>query len=453
MPCGHVLKRLLLARGAYPVVIASVAMAILVCEWAHHRSDQVSRDSAEFQRAQLGARETLHLLHDAEAAQRAYLITDRAELLRPYDVAVAALPHAIAPTTSYLATTHDGAADMRAARQLAEARMARLALAVDLQRAGDRDRAQAIVQSDASNALEQIGGMLDRALATAHAERHAQPGIRGGDGVMQSSVLHSLALLGVLGLAAGVQRLVIEARHRSLNRGLLERTVLERTEHLRALAVNLQTMLEGERARLSRELHDEIGALLTAVKFDLSRATRSTTAAPVAECLANIARRIDEVAAIKRRIVEDLSPSALVHLGLRRALTVLCREVGERLHIPVQADIRELALRPEAQIAVYRIVQEALTNVQKHAGARRVAVTVSATDRRIEVLVVDDGRGFDLRHRRAGGHGLDGLRCRVEGAGGQFDVRSVIGRGTRVRARLPCGDEPLTTSTALRLSA
>jgi signal transduction histidine kinase len=196
---------------------------------------------------------------------------------------------------------------------------------------------------------------------------------------------------------------------------------------------------EDERSRLARELHDELGGLLTAAKLEVARVkNRLAGASPeVSERIVQLVRTLDAGIALKRRIIEDLRPSSLSNLGLKPALQILCSEFAKRSEIQVAADLEEVKLAEDSALSVYRLVQEALTNVAKYAQAHRVDVVLRASDGKALISVTDDGCGFDPNQRRASGHGLAGMRFRVQSRGGTMTLRSARGHGTCIEAALP----------------
>ena len=141
--------------------------------------------------------------------------------------------------------------------------------------------------------------------------------------------------------------------------------------------------------------------------------------------------------ALKRRIVEDLRPSSLSNLGLEAALEILTSEFSERTGVHVNNDIEPVDLGPDAELTVYRTVQESLTNIAKYADAKVVVVSVHGYDHHIEVSVDDDGRGFDVDNRQNASHGLPGMRHRIEALNGVLKVSSSPGHGSRVHAVFP----------------
>lgn len=226
----------------------------------------------------------------------------------------------------------------------------------------------------------------------------------------------------------------------------LEAEVQWRTADLRELAIHihLQDVREDERARLARELHDELGGLLTAAKLVTTR-IRGLPDLPdkARERLTKVMGRLDEVLTLKRRIIEVLHPSALRYLGLDKSIGLLCHDVAERLSVPVQHELApaldEQRLAPEAELTVYRLVQESLTNVQRYARAKSVNVSLGHTSAglQVQVQVQDDGIGFDLTATRVSRHGLAGMRHSVQALGGTMGLHSAPGAGKRIARMLP----------------
>jgi two-component system sensor histidine kinase UhpB len=214
---------------------------------------------------------------------------------------------------------------------------------------------------------------------------------------------------------------------------MLQRLEFERRESARrALAGQ-----EGERLRISRELHDEVGQVLTAVVLQLERAARRVNGevrADVEEAREAVRSVLEDV----RDIAQRLRPEALDMLGLPSALAALGLEIERRAGLAVDRDVApELPpLEPEHELVVYRVAQEALTNVARHAGARRAAVALRAERGRVVMEVRDDGDGFDTERVHLGA-GLRGMRERAVLIGADLDIRSAPRQGTVVTLRLP----------------
>jgi signal transduction histidine kinase len=225
-------------------------------------------------------------------------------------------------------------------------------------------------------------------------------------------------------------------------RDLLERQVRERTATLAELATHLQQVREEERGHLARELHDELGALLTAAKLDVARLKSRLGAQPspeITQRLQHLTEALNSGIALKRRIIEDLRPSSLSNLGLTASLEILAREFSERSGVEIMTSVEPTELDESRQLTVYRLVQESLTNVGKYAEARQVDISVRNYGNHVEVDIKDDGKGFNVGEIRASTHGLAGMRHRVEAAGGRLTVISAPGNGTRISAVLPKG--------------
>jgi signal transduction histidine kinase len=228
-------------------------------------------------------------------------------------------------------------------------------------------------------------------------------------------------------------------------RDQLEAEVTRRTAELTDLAGHLQTAREDERSRLARELHDELGALLTAARLDVARLKRATSGLSddIATRLEHLNDTIQRGIELKRRIIEDLRPSSLSNLGLNEALRILTREYGERADMKLQVELEPVLLTEGGQITAYRLVQEALTNAAKHAAATQIEVWLvrdEPTQAFARVGVRDNGVGFDPSVRHASTHGLMGMRYRVEAAGGRMRVDASPGQGTLIEAWLPVAE-------------
>lgn len=212
---------------------------------------------------------------------------------------------------------------------------------------------------------------------------------------------------------------------------------------LQALSAQLQIRVDAERTAIAREIHDEIGGTLTAVRFDLEAALRGSPAAPALR----IRRALDELAQVQQsaqRIMRDLRPPIL-DAGLVEAVQWLAGQFGQRqgLAVRFQASDTTPALPPELAMTVYRGCQEALTNVAKHAGATRVEIDLHAGLETLSLEIRDDGRGFDPAAPVRPGHfGLQGLRERLRGVDGHLEVASGA-RGTTLMMYMPMPGAPM----------
>jgi two-component system sensor histidine kinase UhpB len=208
------------------------------------------------------------------------------------------------------------------------------------------------------------------------------------------------------------------------------------TERARTAGAVLQAQ-EAERARVARDLHDEANQALTGVLLRM-QATAERAPVELREELRETQSVATQAMEELLRLARELRPAALDDLGLAAALRTLVAESGRRAGLQTEFALEPGALDEldeDAQIVVYRVVQEGLSNVAQHAGARRVCVSAVREDGAAVVRVDDDGRGFDPA-RAGGGLGLTGMRERAVLAGGGLTVRSVPGEGTLVELRL-----------------
>jgi signal transduction histidine kinase len=194
---------------------------------------------------------------------------------------------------------------------------------------------------------------------------------------------------------------------------------------------------EVERRRLARELHDEAGQNLTSMLIGL-KALEESSGPGARDVVASLRDSVVETLRGLRRIVVELRPKALDDLGLVSALEALASNFADQTGVKVEFIAGSVPrLQAEAESALYRIVQEGLTNVMRHAAARRVSVSIGRVDHSVRVAVEDDGRGFDGARTRNNGFGLTGIGERVQLLGGRFAVTSREGRGTSLVVEVP----------------
>jgi signal transduction histidine kinase len=224
---------------------------------------------------------------------------------------------------------------------------------------------------------------------------------------------------------------------------LVENDLRESEERYRVLARRLLEVQETERRAIARELHDDLGQILTTLKIKLRAAASSWWGR--SRTLAENLPLVDEAMEHMREAALKLRPPILDDLGLASALRWYVSrqldEAGLALELDVHA-IESLRLPPDLETTCFRLVQEAVTNIVRHASARSIAITVRTTDHAVEVVVQDDGHGFDVdaarAHAAAGASlGLLSMEERAVLAGGSLMIESVPGGGTTIRARLP----------------
>jgi len=222
--------------------------------------------------------------------------------------------------------------------------------------------------------------------------------------------------------------------------GPIDQLVADRTRELSALSNHLLALSEQEKSELARKLHDELGGLLTAAKMDLSWLQARVEESRLQERLTQLGNVLDEAMDLKRRVVEDLRPSLLDHFGLPTALRAYvdstCGKVGLTARIEVAQACESLS--QEAAIALFRVVQEGLSNIIRHAEAKLVRLELGGSDSHCTVTLADDGCGFDPGDPKfRWSHGLMGMRQRVQVLGGRLEIESRRGAGTTLLVQIP----------------
>ena len=213
------------------------------------------------------------------------------------------------------------------------------------------------------------------------------------------------------------------------------------SEEMEALCTFLQSRGENERAGLARELHDTLGGILTPAKMDVAwLRARLGDESQYAVRIARLDGLIDQAIDVKRRIIEDLRPSLLDHLGLAAALQWYVEEASAKagLEAHLAVDPRLGRLPGPIEIASFRLAQEAIDNTVKHARAKRIEVAIERDEESVHIVISDDGVGIDdltAAHRLA--QGLASMRHRVRALGGRLELRSPAGQGTRLAVTIP----------------
>ena len=260
----------------------------------------------------------------------------------------------------------------------------------------------------------------------------------------QLDELPGMLLFLALGLAWFAWRRMREARIALAHRISLEHDLAAALTETRRLSQSTVQLQEEERRSLARELHDELGQHLNAIKIDAVTIRDGTGSAPASARAEAIVRVVDRVHAVVRDMTRKLRPAGLDELGLPAALENYVEEWHGRspaVAVELSFDGELEQLGESTNMLVYRIVQESLTNVARHAQARRVTVGVARAVTPADTLaidIVDNGNGAPA-HGRHKGLGLIGMRERVEAAGGHLDTGNAPAGGFRVHARVPVG--------------
>ena len=434
--------------GATLVVAALCALAMIWLNESTHR--RITASLAEIQQIH-AARTTINglgrALAEAESSQRGYIITGDREYLTPYQAALSETDRLLKDLTVQAPPAMAESDAMTAFMSLLSQKVGEMALTVRMR---EEDRPEVVNFVITSNVgLTQMRAFQAQGNALrAHAEALV---------LTKRAETYRLLNVSRFGLAAGVLAAFLafflyvnqirttrraDAQQQALleaERDALESQVRERTSRLTELATHLQQAVEDERAHLARELHDEMGALLTAAKLDVARLKSRIPpgADDITDRLKHLTETLNQGIALKRRIIEDLRPSSLTNLGLVASLEILCREFADRAALQVETALEPVDLDPASELTIYRVVQEALTNIGKYAQAKKVMVTLKNYVYHAEVSISDDGIGFDPTQMPQSSHGLVGMHHRVEASGGRLDINAARGRGSRITGTIP----------------
>lgn len=430
-----------------PMALLAAMVLVSINEIGHLRSQNAVEQMTDGQSTHSALSTLLQSMLDAETGQRGYLLTGNETYLEPYDSAVATVQNNLDQLRSQFIDSPDDMQEFALLSRQISRKLAEMELSLRLRKEGNEDAWRFILHTDVGKEYMQA---IRKYAHNLIARSDQRVGV-GKQQIEQSLMLSRIGIATVtaIGLLAfymylrqAQALLVVNHREQALlerERDRLEGLVRDRTATLSELANHLQEVREEERGHLARELHDELGALLTAAKLDVARLKSKidATAPDIAERLKHLTETLNSGIALKRRIIEDLRPSSLSNLGLTAAIEILTREYAARAGIEVETSLEPVKLPDAAQLTVYRMVQEALTNIGKYAQAQKVLVSVHSFPTHVAVQVQDDGVGFDPASVRATSHGLTGMRHRVEAAGGRLSLTSRPGEGTLLSAVLP----------------
>jgi signal transduction histidine kinase len=434
-----------------PVLCALALLAgaalIVVSETSYWQSRAAIERLAEGQQERSALR-ALHIgLLEAETALRGYLLTGRKSDLQPFDGGVRAVAESLDELDSGYVEEHQLQPTLSALHQAVTLKLDAMARAIRLHDEGRTEAALALVASDQGQSqMESLRALTADLLAKDTRQRDAHRAELQTVLVLSRLGVAGLSLIGLLALYLYLRHELAAQNHQIklkqlalAERERLEFEVRQRTEQLTDLTRHLLSAREDERNRLARDLHDELGSLLTSAKLDAARlrSRLGDTAPEAQERLAHLVGTLDSSIALGRRIIEDLRPSTLANLGLVAALEILVREFGARSGIRVHCALQPVQLSATAELVVFRVVQEAITNLSKHAKATQVWISLAPRDGRVEVSVRDDGLGFDTRRVPTSAFGLLGMRFRVEAENGTLALQSAPGQGTTVSVVLP----------------
>jgi signal transduction histidine kinase len=428
-----------------PVLIgvALVASAYFATEVGREHLMKSVDDIQESQQRGRLLVEVQGLITDAETGQRGYVLTGDASYLAPYSEAKKSISERLTEVQRAYGGPERAAMHARATKliELCAAKLNDLDSTIALYEQGTR-QAMALVRTRLGvELMDNIRGLvsemrkLERDLVIEQTNRwvevHQRQRLFAGIGALLNVAL--IILAGYL-----VSR---DIRRRTSVATGLESEVAQKNLELTELSTHLQQVSETEKSALARELHDELGGLLVSIKMDLAqlRTKLDLTQPDVLKRWERIQAALSSGIDLKRRVIEQLRPSLLDNMGLTAAIGwqagEICNAAGLKLSQHYSAI--EVNISGDAAIALFRIAQEALTNVVKHAHATRVSVEVEVTDDELVLAIEDDGVGLSAsRKLGTASHGLKSMRHRLLPYDGQLTVERVEPAGTRIRVRV-----------------
>jgi signal transduction histidine kinase len=446
------MKRLLPLRVLLPLALGViVSLGVLgFAEIGYRRLEFANKAMSAALETETAVNETLALIGDAESGQRGFLLTGDPTYLKPYKAALPKIDHTFARLRELINANgtavmidHAGQLNVLIGKKLNE-----MESTLALNERGGRQAAFQLIDTGLGQQLmEQIRAQAQSILDELR-ESSRRGGARWAQDIefgrvgMLTMTAFTIALLFVVWALARREISARVAKRRTLleEQRRLEQEVTARTEELSELSTYLQAVREEEKSRLARDIHDELGGILVGAKMDVAWAVqRAKTALPeVAEKLDRALAILDEGVEMKRRIIEELRPTLLDNLGISAAIDWQVRQACERAGLHCELNLADIELPPEVAIALYRIVQEALTNIVKYASARNVDVDLIGDEDGVSLVVHDDGAGLPAGVESSRlSHGIAGMRQRVRALNGSFRIGSKPGSGTTIEVFIP----------------
>ena len=447
-------KRVLPLKIAVPLVlgiVASLSIAVY-SELGYRRLEVANREMAVALEMQATLHLTLALVVDAESGERGFLLTGRDDYLQPYTAALPKIEGAFSALRELLVT--NGTANQRDAtgriNNLVGKKLAEMEAAILMYRKDGPDSAQKMVETGiGKRVMDEIRVEVDSMATTHRKQLDAATGrwtkdIEFARIGMQSMTAFTVTLLLIVWLLASRDARQKENRRLSVleDKRRLEALVEERTAALSELSNHLQDVREDEKSKLARDIHDELGGILVSAKMDVTWAQQhlQKSSPEAAAKLERALQALDDGVQVKRRIIEELRPTLLDNLGLAAALEWQIHEICDRagLQCDIATPPQDDAIPPNVAIALYRIVQEALTNIVKYARAKKVNVDLGLGSDALTLLIEDDGIGIaeNAQDNRLS-HGIAGMRQRVHALGGDFAIGRRAEGGTLIEVNVP----------------
>jgi len=454
-----------LSKGGMAMLLILLVLNILgiwSIQTGHDAMEKALAEATRARQAMVSVERLRALIFEGESAQRGFLLTEDREYLKPFHQNLPLMKAELANIRNLAGSREAELAKLTGLEEVTRDKIVEMEKTIALAEFGSMKEARAAVLDGAGKALmdyldkavERLVAIEDEVRLDRLAERRRIQNITRWGSV-------TLFVVNALLILAGAYTIFLEFRRRNeemltmaRRRNELESSVAQRTAELRELSINLQNVQESERRRLARELHDELGGTLSAIKLDVSLAAglAPVQAEPKAKSrLERALAALDDAIKVKRRVVEDLRPTLIDNLGFDAALRWHCDQFFQRSGCRCKIDLPEqpVSLTEEQSIALFRVVQESLTNVQKYAKASDVTIRLRQEGECIELSVADNGTGIaDGKQHHATSHGLVGMRERMAALGGSFEVETAAGQGTKLIFCVPVIETPPENETA-----
>lgn len=433
---------------SYILFALSLLIIVLIEVWAYRNSQQLLRSSEWLSHTHAVMNQITKidfLIADAQASRRGYVITNDDKFLEPYNFAVNNLNKELALLREMISDNPNQIAHYQSVTPLIADEMNRLKEAVAAQKQMQMTPQDQLQFMEKGKILREG---IKRVLDDMKRQEISLLESRRGETERESMQITAAMILGTLFSIVLVISGFVVLHKEVVKRRETETRLESSSQRFRALASHLQFVREEERAKIAREIHDELGQVLTALKIDLSllnnKMLDSSAIIPrqsLSSEIESMRNMVDITIQSVRRMITDLRPEILDHLGLQAAIDWHAQQFKLRTKIPVdiKSNLDETeTVNPEKAAAIFRIFQETLTNVARHAKATHVEVELNQQHNMVVLKVKDNGLGItegDLAKTTS--FGILGLKERAYLLGGEVDIQGQPGSGTTVSVRIP----------------
>jgi signal transduction histidine kinase len=414
-----------------------------------------SAQIAQFNRVLLEVGQLQSNMYKAESAQRGYLLTHSKDYLLFYDVGVEGAKQSLQTIQASLLSMTPSAIYKTEQTILSKlsadvgAKISEMNLTLEFATNGKVADAKKVVKLDSGliqmNSIslnaEDLQTALKNRLQAVYKARNVTRTVIRTSVIAGPIVLIFLVVLVIKQLLRELADKAVLQQQLSSENQRHETHAIEQSKLLRSLALDYQADVERERYKLARELHDELGSILTASKMDISWVIKSIgkTHPEVVDKLKKTNTYLDQGINFKRQVVQELHPSMISSFGFWPALRSLIDDAVERnkWELTLTLPDENTHINETISLVAYRIVQETLNNCNKYAKATSLSVHMISDEKHLKIEIQDNGVGLDLESLDTKTHGLSGMRHRVLAIGGHFEIVSSVGQGLFTRAILP----------------